>query len=54
MDTREIVELILGFAKDFSAGAAISRLEVVQKVLEGTPSYMHYDIVRAAFQTKEE
>lgn len=54
MTTLELVQSILAFSKEFSAGAAIARLEVVENVLEGTSTYMHPDIVKAAFRTKEE
>ena len=54
MTTREIVKLILAFADEYSAGAAISRLSVVSGILEGTSSYMHDDIIKAAFGTKKE
>ena len=53
MTTLEIVKLILAFDDEYSAGAAISRLSVVGEVLEGTSSYMHSDIIRAAFELKK-
>lgn len=53
MTTLEMIQNILAFSKEFSAGAAIARLEVVEQVLEGTSSYMHADIVKAAFHIKE-
>lgn len=50
MQTLEIVKLIIKDAKHGSAGATISKLALIEKILEGTSSYMHDDIIRAAFE----
>lgn len=50
MQTLELVKIILEDAKRGSAVGTIAKLDLVVKILEGTSSYMHADIVRAAFE----
>ena len=49
MQTLELVQLILKDAKRGGAGETIAKLELVEHILAGTSSYMHADIVLAAF-----
>ena len=53
MQILEMAQIILADAKRGSAGATIGKLELVEHILEGTSSYMHDDIVRAAFEEGE-
>lgn len=50
MQELETVKLIVEDALRGSAGATIAKLALVEKILEGTSSYMHSDIIRAAFE----
>lgn len=53
MQTLELVQLIIEDSKRGSAGATIAKLELVEHILAGTSSYMHSDIVRAAFEDRK-
>ena len=50
MEELEIINMILDYVASAGAYAAVARLELLRAILEGTPSYMHRDIVTAAFK----
>lgn len=54
MEELEMIEMILDYVSTAGAYAAVARLELLRVILEGTPSYMHRDVVTAAFKRADD